>query len=204
MDGWPPARCLDSTLFGSDAVTSNRMWSDKWIDFLVRVKRNNKRWGHGGCNAFDTTTWYRSYYTIVSVLDFNQIEIWIEWYPSSISFIILILFLYYIFSARLSTKGNNCTYNQKPIWNECTFDSPMQSELLYICCIWVAIQESCAAPCQMCNYEKAWWGRACAIVQCCAMWEFTLLQVSGLCNCAGFFPLLLAAIIPGCVEKMSI
>ena len=43
-------------MFGSDAVTSNRMWSDKWIDFLVRVKRNNKRWGHGGCNAFDTTT----------------------------------------------------------------------------------------------------------------------------------------------------
>ena len=26
----------------------------------------NKSWGHGGCNAFDTTAWYRSYYTIVS------------------------------------------------------------------------------------------------------------------------------------------
>ena len=40
------------------------MWSNKWIDFLVRGKRNNKRWGHGGYNAFDTTTWYWSYYTI--------------------------------------------------------------------------------------------------------------------------------------------
>ena len=42
----------------------------------------------------------------------------------------------------------------------------------------VQLREGLMRPC-MCN---------CAIVQRCAMWEFTLLQVSGLCKCASFLP----------------
>ena len=36
-----------------------------WVAFLQGSFQSiRQRWGHGGCNAFDTTTWYRSYYTI--------------------------------------------------------------------------------------------------------------------------------------------
>ena len=34
-------------------------------NIMVRVKRDSKRWGHKGCNAFDSNAWNRSYYTIV-------------------------------------------------------------------------------------------------------------------------------------------
>ena len=50
--------------FDSDMTQISGQKNGGW-SLWVRVKQNNKRWEHGGCNAFDTTTWYRTYYTIV-------------------------------------------------------------------------------------------------------------------------------------------
>ena len=65
--GWVTAcyRCLDSTcsaltqLLQTACEVTNGQISRSELNGTI------KRWGHEGCNAFDTTTWYRSYYTIM-------------------------------------------------------------------------------------------------------------------------------------------